>query len=142
MPVARAEAGSGDATRAFDDDESTSWTSEAGQGAIRFQLAEAATLSEITLKLGGWRERQYPLRIRVDGVEVWRGLTERSLGYVTLPLQPRRGQNVSIELTGEAQGGVETTNTEVANQKIVDTGANRLGRGVLSIVEAEFYRLP
>ena len=140
IPVASAEAASGDAAKAFDDDESTSWASEPGQGVIRFKLAEAATLREITLKLGGWRERQYPLVVRVDGTEVWRGLTERSLGYVTLPLKARRGQVVSIELTGEAQGGAETTNTEVANQKIVDTGAASLGRGVLSIVEAEFYR--
>lgn len=142
VPVASAEAASGDAAKAFDDDESTSWTSEAGTGTIRFKLAQAATLSEITLKLGGWRERQYPLRIRVDGVPVYQGLTPRSLGYVTLPLQPQRGQHVTLELTGEAQGGAETANTEVANQKIVDTGAARLGRGVLSIVEAEFYRLP
>lgn len=142
VPVASAEAGSGDAAKAFDDDESTSWTSEAGKGAIRFKLAEAATLSEITLKLGGWRERQYPLRISVDGQEVWRGLTARSLGYVTLPLKPHRGQNVTLELTGDAQGGAATANTEVANQKIVDTGAASLGRGVLSIVEAEFYKLP
>jgi beta-galactosidase len=142
VPVASAEAASGDAAKAFDDDESTSWTSEAGKGAIRFQLAEAATLSEITLKLGGWRERQYPLVIRVDGTEVWRGLTERSLGYITLPLKPQLGQVVSIELTGDAKGVEETADTEVANQKIVDTGASRLGRGVLSIVEAEFYKLP
>lgn len=142
VPVASAEATSGDAAKAVDDDESTSWTSESGQGAIRFKLAEAATLSEITLKLGGWRERQYPLVIRVDGTEVWRGLTERSLGYVTLPLKPRRGQVVSIELTGDAKGGNATANTEVVNQKIVDTGAASLGRGVLSIVEAEFYRQP
>ena len=80
--------------------------------------------------------------ISCDGTKVWRGLTERSLGYVTLPLKPRRGQTVGIEMDGEAQGGAEATNTEVATQKIVDTGASRLGRGVLAIVEAEFYRLP
>ncbi|MDR7331135.1 sugar-binding domain-containing protein [Roseateles asaccharophilus] len=142
VPVASAEAASGDAAKAFDDDESTSWVSEAGQGQLRLRLAEPATLSEITLKLGGWRERQYPLRIAIDGTEVWRGLTPRSLGYVTLPLLPQRGQNVTIELTGDAQGGAATANTEVANQKIVDTGAASLGRGVLSIVEAEFYRKP
>lgn len=142
VPVAGIEADSGKPAQAVDDDESTSWASEAGKGLIRFRLAEAATLSEVTLKLGGWRERQYPLRISVDGVEAWRGLTPRSLGYVTLPLQSRRGQTVTIELTGEAQGGAATANTEVANQKIVDTGAATLGRGVLSIVEAEFYRQP
>jgi len=142
VPIALAEADSGTPAEAMDDDERTSWTSAAGQGRIRFHLAEPATLSEITLKLGGWKERQYPLVIRVDGTEVWRGLTERSLGYVTLPLKPRRGQVVSIELTGDAKGGDATAHTEVANQKIVDTGASRLGRGVLSIVEAEMYVRP
>jgi len=142
VPVTSADSDSGTPAEAVDDDERTSWTSAPGKGRIRFHLAEPATLSEITLKLGGWKERQYPLVIRVDGIEVWRGLTERSLGYVTLPLKPRLGQVVSIELTGDAVGGEETANTEVANQKIVDTGAARLGRGVLSIVEAEFYKLP
>ncbi|RZL35384.1 MAG: glycoside hydrolase family 2 protein [Rubrivivax sp.] len=142
VPVASVEADSGTPAHATDDDESTSWTSASGKGAIRFRLAETTTLSEITLKLGGWRERRYPLRISVDGTEVWRGLTERSLGYVTLSLKAQRGQTVSIELTGEAEGGAATVNTEVANQKIVDTGAASLGRGVLSIVEAEFYKLP
>jgi hypothetical protein len=140
VPVASADADSGTPAEAFDDDERTSWTSASGKGRIRFHLAEPTTLSEITLKLGGWRERQYPLVIRVDGTEVWRGLTERSLGYITLPLKAKRGQVVSIELTGDAKGGEETAGTEVANQKIVDTGAGSLGRGVLSIVEAEFYR--
>ena len=142
VAVTSVEADSGTPANATADDESTSWTSASGKGAIRFKLAEPATLSEITLKLGGWRERRYPLRISVDGTEVWRGLTERSLGYVTLPLKAQRGQTVSIELTGEAEGGAATANTEVANQKIVDTGAASLGRGVLSIVEAEFYKLP
>ncbi|MFG6442983.1 glycoside hydrolase family 2 protein [Roseateles sp. LKC17W] len=142
VPVTSAAAAGGNAALAFDDDETTAWTSESGQGAIQFTLGHPATLSEITLKLGGWRERQYPLAIRVDGTEVWRGLTPRSLGYVTLPLKAQHGQTVSIELTGDAQGGAVTANTEVANQKIVDTGASRLGRGVLSIVEAEFYKLP
>lgn len=143
VAVSSVEADSGTPGHAIDDDESTSWTGEPGRSGIRFRLAEATTLKEITLKLGGWRERQYPLVIRVDGIAVWRGLTERSLGYVTLPLRPQRGQLVSIELTGDAQGGNEAAaNTEVANQKIVDTGASRLGRGVLSIVEAEFYKQP
>lgn len=139
VPVTSVEADDGKPGQAIDDDESTSWT---GKGPLRLHLAEPATLSEITLKLGGWRERQYPLRIAIDGTEVWRGLTPRSLGYVTLPLKSQHGQNVTIELTGEAQGGAATANTEVANQKIVDTGAASLGRGVLSIVEAEFYKKP
>ena len=33
----------------------------------------------MTLKLGSWRNRSYPIRIRVDGHVVYQGATPRSL---------------------------------------------------------------
>lgn len=96
----------------------------------------------LALKLSGWRERSYPLRVLVDGTEVFNGMTPKSLGYVTLPLKPHKGSNVRIELVGAADEQNAITLTEVANQKITDTGANRTPKGTLSIVEAEFYRVP
>jgi beta-galactosidase len=146
VPVASAEAASnaGDAAKSFDDDETTLWASKPGLGtpAITYRLAEPATLNEIVLKLSGWRERSYPLRVTVDGVEVYSGMTPKSLGYVTLPLKPRRGSSVKVELNGVAEENNVIKLTEVANQAIVDTGANQTPKGVLSIVEIEFYRAP
>jgi beta-galactosidase len=146
VPVASAEAGSnaGDAARSFDDDETTYWASKAGEGtpSITYKLAQPAVLKEVVLKLSGWRERSYPLRIYVDGEEVFSGSTPKSLGYVTLPLKPRKGSSVRIELNGVADESNAIKLTEVANQAIADTGANRIGKGMLSIVEAEFYRAP
>nr|WP_315249743.1 DUF4982 domain-containing protein [uncultured Duganella sp.] len=132
------------AANSYDDDETTVWASKPGQGAaaISYQLAEPATLAEVTLKLSGWKERRYPLRITVDGEEVYKGQTEVSLGYVTLPLKPHRGSNVKVELVGETQDKDAIKLTEVANQANTDTGANRTPKGVLSIVEIEFYRAP
>lgn len=132
------------ASNSFDDDETTVWASKPGQGAaaISYRLAEPTTLTEVTLKLSGWKERRYPLRITVDGEEVFHGQTEVSLGYVTLPLKPHRGSNVKVELVGEAQEKDDIKLIEVANQKNNDTGANRTPKGVLSIVEIEFYRAP
>ncbi|MEV4778714.1 glycoside hydrolase family 2 protein [Burkholderia sp. LMU1-1-1.1] len=145
QPVsAEAASNAADVANSYDDDETTKWVSKPGEGtpSITYRLAQAATLNEIALKLSGWRERSYPLRISVDGEVVFSGMTPKSLGYVTLPLKPRRGSVVKVELNGVAEEGNTVKMTEVANQAIVDTGANTTPKGVLSIVEIEFYRAP
>ncbi len=146
VPVLSSEAASNgaDAGKSVDDDETTLWASKLGQGAaaITYRLAQPAQLSEIVMKLSGWRERRYPLKVSVDGEEVFSGMTPVSLGYVTLPLKPRMGSSVKVELDGAAEESNTIKLTEVANQAIVDTGANQTPKHVLSIVEIEFYRAP
>lgn len=145
VPVASAQAASNAeaAAHSFDDDETTNWTSKAGEAAeITYTLARPALLREVTLKLSGWRERSYPLRVFVDGVEVWRGTTLTSLGYVTLPFKGQRGSQVRIALDGQADDAGAIQLTEVANQANTDTGAQRVSRSALAIVEAEFYEFP
>lgn len=146
VPVTAAEASSNgaDAGKSYDDNETSYWASAAGDAkpAITYSLSAPATLSEAVLKLSGWRERSYPLRILVDGTEVFNGMTPKSLGYVTLPLKPHKGSTVRVELVGAADEKNAIALTEVANQAITDTGANRTPKGTLSIVEAEFYRIP
>ena len=130
-----------EAAYSYDDDELTRWSSKPGEGeaAISYQLARSATLSEVVIKLAGWRERSYPLVVTVDGKEVYRGTTPKSLGYVTLPLTAATGSAVRIALDGAADEANAIQLTEVANQANNDTGANRTPKNVLSIVEAEFY---
>ncbi|MET0320193.1 MAG: sugar-binding domain-containing protein [Duganella sp.] len=141
--VSDAASNAGEANHSIDDDETTRWSSKPGEpAAITYRLARPATLHQVTMKLSGWKERSYPLRISVDGAEVYNGMTPRSLGYVTLPLAPRQGSLVKVELVGAAEEGNPVKLTEVANQANVDTGANTTPQGVLSIVEIEFYRLP
>ncbi|MES3022164.1 MAG: DUF4982 domain-containing protein [Pseudomonadota bacterium] len=146
VKVIGVEAGSngGDADKSFDDDETTTWTSKSGggQAAITYQLAQPTTLSEISLRLSGWRERSYPLRVLVDGEAVYEGVTPKSLGYVTLPLRARKGSAVRIELNGIADESNAIKLTEVANQANADTGANRMSKGVLPIVEVDFFKMP
>jgi hypothetical protein len=145
VPVALSEAASnaGDAAKSYDDDETTAWTSSPGAGAsITYKLARPAELREIELKLTGWRERSYPLRVFVDGEQVYQGVTPKSLGYVVLPLTPRKGSSVRIALDGAADDKGAIKLSEVANQANVDTGSKGLSKGALSIVEAEFYELP
>lgn len=145
VPVASSTAASNGerAALSVDDDETTSWANEAGAPAqITYRLARPALLREIVVKLTGWRERSYPLRVFVDGAEVYRGTTPKNLGYVTLPLVPRHGSEVRIALEGQADDADAIRMQEVANQANADTGAQQVARSQLSIVEAEFYELP
>ena len=142
-PLALVAAKSGsrqeDAVNSFDDDELTKWVGEPGKSWISFELARDSTPTEATLKLQGWRQRSYPIRIRVGDEVVFEGETPKSLGYVTLPLKAARGREITIELVGRAKDSDAYKLVEVADQKNTDTGANRLPEGVLAIIEAEFY---
>jgi beta-galactosidase len=144
VPIAHATAGANAAhvSASFDDNETTSWSNDgkAETAWINYEFERPAAVTEACLKLGGWRQRSYPLRITLDGQEVFRGPTPRSLGYVTLPLRPVTGKNLRIELlraatTQDAFGSM----SELADQKNASTGSERLGRATLSIIEAEFY---
>jgi hypothetical protein len=97
-------------------------------------------LSEVVLKLTGWRQRSYPIVIHVDGREAYRGTTERTLGYVTLPLSAEfRGRAVRIGLFDASTNRDAFNITELENPQNAATGADRIGTGTLGIVEVEFY---
>jgi len=138
VSVTRATAGDGnDPKLAFDDDETTAWT---GRQPVTFEFDREARFSEVTLKTGGFRTRSYPLKLSVDGREVWRGATPRSLGYVTLAFNPTAGRSVQLEVLGgsearDAFGGIR----ELEDQRNATTGEERVGAGALSVLEIEFY---
>lgn len=137
---ATAGASSEQAGRAFDDNEETSWENDGQRatGWIQFELERSARVSEVVLKLGGWRQKSYPIRIIVNGNVAWSGNTPRSLGYVTLPLKPANGNIVRIELIGAIEDKDAFGMVEVTGKKLSDLG--RLGvRGALEVVEAEVY---
>lgn len=143
IAAAKVTAGSNaaEAAQSCDDNEVTAWSSTGGVASawIEYELEREARLDEIELKLVGWRERAYPLIVTVDGQEVFRGVTSRSLGYVTLPLKPVAGRKLRIALSGAGESGDAFRMTELENQKNAGTGAERLSRDSLGIVEAEFY---
>ncbi len=142
IPVASVSATDGnDPALACDDDETTAWS---GRQPIRFTLARPAKLDEIVAKFAGFRARSYPLRIDVDGHEVFRGVTPRSLGYVHLPLTPAlAGRVVTLTILGGAEardafGAV----SELVDQKNATTGEEKVGAGELGLLEIEFHAAP
>ena len=129
----------------YDDNEVSEWTNDGkiSTGWITYQLAEEVLISEVSLKLTGWRTRSYPIEILIDGNEVWKGNTAQSLGYIFIPIKPTKGKTVTIRLTG--------SNTEKdAFQNMIEVNGNKEldgfkdpknadTKGQLRIVEAEFY---
>jgi len=142
IPIATVAAGTNAemAAATIDDDETTSWRNDIRLATawVRYEFAREARPKTVTLKLTGWRERTYPVRITVGDQEVYRGITPRSLGYVTLPLKPVAGRNLKIELIGASEARDGFNMTELENQQNASTG-DRAGTGTLSIVEFECY---
>jgi beta-galactosidase len=129
------------AANTIDDDETTSWSNKnkLKDGWIRYELDREAVISEVTMKLGGWRSRTYPIRILVDSTEVFNATTERSLGYYTASFSPVKGKKVSIELLG-ANTSADAFNSivEVTGKKL-ESGEAAEEKSVLEIIEIEFY---
>jgi hypothetical protein len=59
-------------------------------------------VDEVCIKLTGWRLRSYPIEIYTGDKLVWSGNTERSLGYIHIPVTPVLANNMTIRLKGSA----------------------------------------
>jgi beta-galactosidase len=132
VSVDRVTAGSNEKEAVFsiDDNERTEWrnTGPRSTAWIKYDLSRQSSLSEISIKLADWRTRSYPIRIlSEDGTVLWKGTTEKSLGYITLSL--KKGvltKSVKVELLGA--DGEKDSFASLSDE--------------LRIVEIEFYETP
>ncbi len=142
---AESGANSADAGKSFDDNEKTEWTNDGkiSTGWITCQLAQTAEISEVCIKLAGWRTRSYPVEILVDNKIIWKGETAQSLGYLTIPVKPAKGKSLTIRLTGSGTEKDAFQNMiEVNGTKELDgfkDPKNLNTKGQLRIVEVEVY---
>lgn len=143
VPIVRATAGANPhrVAASYDDDEETSWSNDnkLATAWICYEFDRVTAPTELTLKLVGWRQRTYPLRVLVDDREVYRGTPPRSLGYVTVPLRAATGRSLKIELTGDTSSRDGFNITELQNRQNAATETARAGNGTLGIVEVEIY---
>lgn len=129
----------------FDDNELSEWANDGklSTGWVRYELERDALISEIELKLTGWRMRSYPIEIYVDEQKVYEGETEKSLGYVDIPIEPTMGRFVEIRLIGQSRDQdafgeiVEITGTKELDL-YRDPNAED-AKGQLRIVEIDIY---
>lgn len=135
------------AKASFDDNELTNWSNDGKLSTawIEYHLANEAVISEVSLKLNGFRSTSYPIRILVDGKEVFNGSTPRSLGYCTLICKPVSGKVVKIQLAGNSLVKTDANiGVEVGGKKLEEgvDHVNPNAKGVLNIIEAEIYGIP
>jgi len=129
----------------FDDNERSEWRSCGARSNawINYVLTREAELSEICLKLSGWKNTTYPLRVlNENGLVLWEGTTETSYGYVTLPLKKGILSNaIRIELPGAGKEKDSVTtipeNDPTMNLDILEK--NEAAKDQLRIIEVEFY---
>ncbi|HBL71574.1 MAG TPA: beta-galactosidase [Bacteroidales bacterium] len=149
VAIVNATAGSNEKNvrNSFDDNELSEWSNDGRlvTGWITYELERDAVINEVELKLTGWRMRSYPLQIYVDDVKVFEGETDKSLGYVALPVTPTKGRFVTIKLIGQstdndAFGGIVEVEAAQAGELDLFKDPNATNqKGQLRIVEAEFY---
>lgn len=126
----------------YDDNEATDWVNDGKVNTawVEYGIDQPAAVSEVALKLNNFRTRSYPIRISVDGKEVFKGTTPRSLGYFTAVFKPQIGTKIKIELL--AGSVAKDDNSTEMNGKKLDDGVERNdanANGRLSIIEAEIY---
>lgn len=129
----------------FDDNELSEWSNDGklNSGWITYELERDADISEIELKLTGWRMRSYPIQIFIDGKEVFNGETPKSLGYISIPVTPTRGRFIKIQLIGQstdndAFGGIVEITGKIELDLYKDPNAAD-AKGQLRIVEIDVY---
>lgn len=106
IPIINATAGTDteNASLSFDDNELSEWRND-GQLAtawITYHLASSAKVSDVCIKLTGWRLRSYPLDIYAGKELIWSGNTERSLGYIHIPVRPTLTNEITLRLRGSS----------------------------------------
>ena len=145
VSIADATAGSNlaDVKNTTDDNELTEWKSD-GQKEnawIKYTLARRAAISDIALKLTGWRQKSYPLEVYAGKKKVWEGITPATLGYVHLKIDklvPAR--DITIRMVAPVQdsskfGQVKELAGGVANE--LDRAKTAKGKVELRIVEVD-----
>jgi hypothetical protein len=145
LQIVNATAGANekDVKASFDNNELSSWTNDGKLSTawITYELAKKSRVDEVILKLNGFRTRQYPIKIMVDGQEVFNGLTDRSLGYVLVKCKPTVGSKVSIYLVDNSLLDNKPQMVEMNGKNLDDGNSPALNaKGSLAIIEAEIYK--
>ena len=135
------------AANSFDDNELSEWRNDGKLSTawITYKLDRRAAVDDICMKLTGWRQRSYPLEVFAGKQLIWKGNTEKSLGYIHLNIEhPVMSDEITIRLKGAAQEGdafgqiVEVVEPKAGELDLFKAKDGEKTRNELRIVEVEF----
>jgi len=140
---ATAGSNSADAGNSYDDNELTEWQSDgrSENAWITYRLSRNEAISELALKLTGWRQKCYPLEVYAGKTKVWEGITPATLGYVHIHIdRPLKARTLTVRMVAPVQnsakfGQVKELAGGVANA--MDRIRTEQGKVELRIVEAD-----
>ena len=130
-----------------DDNELSEWRNDGRLSTawITYKLAEKAVLSDICMKLTGWRLRSYPIEIYAGKQLIWSGDTPRSLGYIHLtPTKSVKTNEITIRLKGAGKdsdafsGIVEVAEPAAGELDLFKARGGDAPKSELRIVEVDF----
>ena len=130
-----------------DDNELSEWRNDGRLATawITYKLAEKAVLSDICMKLTGWRLRSYPIEVYAGKQLIWSGETPRSLGYIHLtPTQSVKTNEITIRLKGAGKdsdafsGIVEVAEPAAGELDLFKAKGGDAPKSELRIVEVDF----
>ena len=130
-----------------DDNELSEWRNDGRLSTawITYKLAEKAVLSDICMKLTGWRLRSYPIEVYAGKQLIWSGETPRSLGYIHLtPTKSVKTNEITIRLKGAGKdsdafsGIVEVAEPAAGELDLFKAKGGDAPKSELRIVEVEF----
>ena len=133
-----------------DDNELSEWRNDGRLSTawITYKLAEKAVLSDICMKLTGWRLRSYPIVVYAGKQLIWSGETPRSLGYIHLtPTKSVKTNEITIRLKGAGKdsdafsGIVEVAEPAAGELDLFKAKGGDAPKSELRIVEVEFLSL-
>ncbi|MDE6038226.1 MAG: DUF4982 domain-containing protein, partial [Duncaniella sp.] len=134
-----------DIALSYDDNELSKWDNDGtlDNARVDYRLARPAAISRVSMKLGKWRTKRYPIEIWADDQPVWKGQTNTSLGYVECYIDnPVKATTYSVRLSG----AVSDSDRFARIVELAGGPANELeaqdskgkGKQQLSIVEIDF----
>lgn len=135
------------AANSFDDNELSEWRNDGKLSTawITYKLNRRAAVDDICMKLTGWRQRSYPLEVFAGKQLIWKGNTDKSLGYIHLNIEhPVMSDEITIRLKGAAQEGdafgqiVEVVEPKAGELDLFKAKDGEKTRNELRIVEVEF----
>ena len=140
IPIKSVEVGSNmdSASNSFDKNERSEWGSDGNlsNAWITYTLEKSAPIDNICIKLSSFRSKSYPIEVYAGNQKVWSGFTNKSLGYIHIPMKGVVNNKFTIRMVGEstdkdAFGAV--TELDKANNEKKNSGKN-----ILRIIETEF----
>lgn len=135
-----------DVIKSYDDNELSEWRNDGKLSTawITYQLERKAEIDDICIKLTGWRQRSYPLEIFAGKELIWSGNTEKSLGYVHIPVKPVTTNEITIRLKGSTNDSdafgqiIEVAEPAAGELDLFKAKNGEKTKNELRIVEIEF----